>query len=733
MLTVFLYCLFGALIQQSDTLDAAVVHASFKGDTVNIQTVSSIGMDRARVSSAKDVTAIIPNFYQPDYGSHTTSSIYIRGFGSRMDQPAAGMYIDGIPIMNKSLYDFEFDGIRNVSLLRGPQGTLYGRNTSSGVMLVRTMSAAEMAGMRASLEYSPASAFKGSISGGGKMGRKILWGVSAFGRYYDGDFRFPDGTKADWSSSWGVRFRLEWNPSSRLHFENILSVGYVNEGGYAYRQFDESTSELLPLSYNDPSGYKRISIIDGLKAEWTASRTRWSANVSWQFLDDDMILDNDFTDESLFTMGQKQKEHSVTAELMVKRKNERSCWQPLTGAFLFGKFLSMQAPVLFKRDGIERLILDNANRGIRSVLPDAYLDIREDEFVIGNDFCIPAYGAALFHNSVWKVGNWAFEAGVRLESEYASMDYDSYASINYLFSMSRKGWTPVSSRFKGTETQSFFEVLPSFGVTRSFRNGSVYASVKKGYKAGGFNTQMFSDILQNIMMNDMMSGMRAQSSADGDASSADAVCYRPESAWNFEVGTKWNVGPFAFEAGIFDIECRDQQITVMPEGTRTGRRMSNAGQSRSYGAEAAASFSAGEFSAAARYGCAIAEFISYRYSDTVDYSGKYVPYAPQNTFSFDASWSHPISRGLVERIDLAVNVKGVGKIYWNEENTLSEPFYALAGFNATARFRKLAVSLWGTNIFNARYNTFYFKSVGRSFFSQGRPARFGITLRFDII
>ncbi|MBQ0007078.1 MAG: TonB-dependent receptor plug domain-containing protein, partial [Alistipes sp.] len=494
MLTVFLYCVLGVFTQQPDTLEGAVVHASFKGDTVNIQTVTSNRMLRSKVSSAKDVTALIPNFYQPDYGSHTTSSIYIRGFGSRMDQPAAGMYIDGIPIMNKSLYDFEFDGIRNVSLLRGPQGTLYGRNTSSGVMLVRTMSASEMAGMRASLEYSPVSAFKGSVSGGGKMGGKMLWGVSAFGRYYDGDFRFPDGSKADWSSSWGGRFRLEWTPSASLHLENIFSVGYVNEGGYAYRQMDESTGELLPLSYNDPSGYRRISIMDGLKADWMMQRTRWSVNISWQYLNDDMILDNDFTEESLFTMGQKQNEHSVTAEIMVKKRNEKSCWHPLTGAFLFGKFLSLDAPVLFKRDGIERLILDNANRGIRSVFPDAYLDIRENEFVIGNYFRIPTCGAALFHNSVWKVGNWTFDAGVRFDTEYASMDYDSSSSLNYLFSLSRKGWTPVSSRFNGTQTQSFFEVLPSFGVTHSFPGGSVYASVKKGYKAGGYNTQIFSDI-----------------------------------------------------------------------------------------------------------------------------------------------------------------------------------------------------------------------------------------------
>lgn len=733
MLNVILCLLVASGIPQTDTLETAVIRGSFKSDTVNVQTVSSLEMVRDRVTSSKDVTALIPNFYQPDYGSHTTSSIYIRGFGSRMDQPAVGLYIDGIPIMNKSNYDFEFDGIRSVSLLRGPQGTLYGRNTSSGAMLIRTLSAGEMAGLNMSLEYSPVAAFKGSFLTGGKMGKKVLWGVSGYGRYYDGDFSFKDGSKADWSCSYGGRFRLEWNPSSRLHFENIFSIGYVNEGGYAYRQMNETTGELLPMSYNDPCGYNRLSIMDGIKAEGFTDRMRWSAVLSWQYLNDDMLLDNDFTDLSLFTLEQIQKEHSVTAEALFKRRDEKAVWQPLTGAFLFGKFLSMEAPVLFKREGIEQLILANANKGIQSIFPNAYLDIREDQFVIGSSFLIPTYGASVFHNSSWKVGNWTFDAGVRLDSEYALMDYNSSATVNYLFSLSQKGWTTINSRFQGTQSQFFFEVLPSLGVKYAFERGSVFGSVKKGHKAGGFNTQIFSDILQNIMMNDIMSDLGVHIPSADDIATADAVCYQPESAWNFEIGTKWTFGPFSMEADVFDIECRNQQITVMPSGNNTGRKMSNAGQSRSLGGEVALSVAAGEFAINARYGCAIAKFLKYQYSPAVDYSGNYVPYAPQNTFSMDAAWSHSIARGPVERIDLAMNLKGVGKIYWNDDNTISEPFYTVAGFNATASFRRFAVSLWGTNIFNTEYNTFYFKSVSRSFFAQGRPARFGLTLKINIL
>ena len=106
-----------------DTLSAATVTASFKEEQAAAVSGTRLGaalMERRTVRSVKDISALAPNFFQPDYGSHTTSSIYVRGFGSRIDQPVVGMYVDGVPMMNKSSYDFEFLDVRSVSVLRGP-------------------------------------------------------------------------------------------------------------------------------------------------------------------------------------------------------------------------------------------------------------------------------------------------------------------------------------------------------------------------------------------------------------------------------------------------------------------------------------------------------------------------------------------------------------------------------------------------------------------------------------
>ena len=63
------------------------------------------------ILSVRDAADIIPNFYVPDYGSRMTSSIYVRGLGARIDQPAIGLNVDNVPILNKDAFDFDIDDI----------------------------------------------------------------------------------------------------------------------------------------------------------------------------------------------------------------------------------------------------------------------------------------------------------------------------------------------------------------------------------------------------------------------------------------------------------------------------------------------------------------------------------------------------------------------------------------------------------------------------------------------
>ncbi|MDE6812927.1 MAG: Plug domain-containing protein, partial [Duncaniella sp.] len=94
---------------------------------VSVTTLRQAELERLNVAGMKGVSEIAPNFFMPEYGSRMTASIYVRGIGARIDQPAVGLNVDNIPYLNKDAYDFDMQDIQRIEVLRGPQSTLYGR------------------------------------------------------------------------------------------------------------------------------------------------------------------------------------------------------------------------------------------------------------------------------------------------------------------------------------------------------------------------------------------------------------------------------------------------------------------------------------------------------------------------------------------------------------------------------------------------------------------------------
>ncbi|MDE5625049.1 MAG: TonB-dependent receptor plug domain-containing protein, partial [Muribaculaceae bacterium] len=115
--------------------------------------IGSQAVETYDLVNLRDASALAPNFYIPAYGSRMTSSIYVRGMGTRIDQPVVGLNIDNIPIINKDNFDFDLADIDRVELLRGPQNILYGRNTMGGLVNIYTLSPLSFEGVRAKLSY----------------------------------------------------------------------------------------------------------------------------------------------------------------------------------------------------------------------------------------------------------------------------------------------------------------------------------------------------------------------------------------------------------------------------------------------------------------------------------------------------------------------------------------------------------------------------------------------------
>ena len=745
IILILLFSVLHVVAQPIDSLnhhiDRVEITASLKDDRRDGKPISATRLTMADIEqrgigSIKELSLIAPNFYQPDYGSSITSSIYVRGFGSRIDQPVLGLTIDDIPIMNKNGYDFDLYDIRRIELLRGPQGTLYGRNTSGGVMNLTTLSPLDWQGFRAMLEGASNLSCRWSISHYTLPSEGFGVSFSAAANHSNGFFRNTYRNEiCDSGDSYAARLRLQWLLRRNLSLENILSASYTDEGGYAYMPYDATTDSYSPIAYNDPAGYKRLNIIEGFVARYHNHKIRLQSSTSLQYLNDAMTLDQDFSPRSMFTLVQRQAEWCITEDVVIRNANPSDRWQWLCGAFGFAKWMDMSSPVHFKHDGVEELILSNINKGIQSQFPNNSMLFKEDNFVINSDFSIPAYGAALYHQSSFKLGDWRLTAGIRLDLEHTSMHYNSNAIVHYLFDYTMKDYKELKTIFKGYEQQLFFEVLPKISAEYDFSRGSLYATITRGYKSGGFNTQIFSDILQSQMMHGMMQDLGIElDSTIGNTTydSAAATRYKPETSWNFELGT--HLRPMAglmIDGSLFWIECFDQQVTVLPHGNNTGRMMSNAARARSFGVELSAEYGYHGFTIRGDYGYTNARFR--HYDDGVgNYAKNRIPYSPEHTAAIIASYSWWFDNPTLNQLTIAADWRGTGSIYWNEANTLRQEFYSSFGAQLSLRMNRVQLTIWGRNLTNSHYNVFYFKSVGKEFFSKGAPIHAGVRLNITI-
>ena len=257
------------------------------------------------------------------------------------------------------------------------------------------------------------------------------------------------------------------------------------------------------------------------------------------------------------------------------------------------------------------------------------------------------------------------------------------------------------------------------------KNHTVYIAASRGSKAGGFNTQMFSDVLQQRLMG--MMGIGAQYDVD------KMVGYKPEKAWNYELGGHFECWDARVQSDmdIFYMDCRDRQLTVFPPGTTTGRMMTNAGKTRSWGFEFTMSVNPSKLTHLnLSYGFTRSTFKDYN-DGKQDHSGNRVPYAPMHTLFAEASHSLEIGGDSNKLLTLAANVRATGDIYWDEANTMRQPFYALLGASITWKQARYSLQLWGRNLTDTDYKTFYFVSIQHHFLQRGHGRSMGATLRLN--
>ena len=734
-----------------------------------------------------DVAAYVPSFAMPAYGSRLTSSIYVRGVGSRVNNPAVGIYVDGIPLVSKNSFNFHTYQLDRIDVLRGPQGTLYGMNTEGG--LVRLYSKSPMKYQGTDIRLGLGTHFYRNIEASHyvKTSDSFAFSVSGFYNGQNGFFRnSTTGRRADASDEAGGKTRMIYKPNDRLTADFTADYQYVDQRAFPYGMLDAATGHIDRPSTNRRNNYKRNMLNTGLGLTYDAGSLTFGSQTSYQFLRDRMDMDQDYLPEDYMHLEQRQLINALTQELTLK-SNAETAWRHTSGLYGSYQWLKTDAPVFFDKDFTGRIA-----SGIQSAMYSSILQAMAEQMAaagmpqavaeqtaaaaieqaggVSADvsmqvpalFHTPQVNIGVFHESnIGLTDRLTATVGLRYDYNRVSVNYDTSAAMAVTASvMGAQSTSTVASILTSGTHDSYSQLLPKIGLSLTVdqAGSNVYAVVSKGYRAGGYNIQMFSDILQAELTSSMptanTAGARQGGTDDGNTTyiphTADdyervnrTITYKPEESWNYEIGAHLNLFDDKLHADLsaYCMQIRNQQLSVMASGYGFGRMMVNAGRSRSLGLEAAlrGSAVADRVTWAATYAFTASKFTEYDETgddgQTVSYAGNSVPYVPRHTLSLRADLRLPLGTNASRAFLAGADLTAQGRTYWDEANTASQPFYALLGLYAGLQWGKASLRLWCRNATNTRYATFAFSSSASGhelwFAQKGNPVQAGvdITLR----
>ena len=586
----------------------------------------------------RDLTTVVPGLFVTSAGSAQNTAVYMRGIGSRANAPTVGLYVDGIPWLEKSSFNTKIGEIERIEVLRGPQSTLYGKNTMGGLISITTKNPIDYQGTFVSRSMANHVAHFTGITHYQRFSEKL--GFSAGAAYRSGGQYYKHsltGAKIDADRSLRAHTRLLYRPNEKSSIDFLANYELCSQDAFPFYLErvpeddpfrDQLMQDIGKTTSNEENLYLRHLLNVGLKAAYDGSKVTLGNVLSFQLLNDEVQIDRDFTHLDLGVFQQMQHSRTLYDEVtLTSRAGAWRHWQWKTGANFFYQWLH------------------------------ALYDT-------------PSSGASLYHQStlsdIFNAKGWDVTMGLRLDYSHASFLGDS------------KGW---------------WQLLPRFSLQRSFSKGQVYGTVSRGNRSVGYN--------------------------------------EPEIAWNYEVGT--HLHPVAdklfVDASVFLTNVYNQQVIWMSPSDMD-QVIANAGRSRSYGGEfSLRAQPTDRWQAHASYAYTHATFTDYQPSSDVSYNGNNVPFTPQHAVDLGVSYRFPVPTifgfRLLERIKVCANWHGMGKIYWTEDNFVSEPFYNALDAKISFFRKSLDFSMWVNNIFDKHCRTFYFQHAGRCYSQWSKPFQFG--------
>ena len=738
--------------------------------------LSSSLMKKMGVSDLRDLSQFVPNFVMPNYGSRLSSSVYVRGIGSRVNSPAIGLYLDGIPVMSKSAFNLHNYQLSRVDVLRGPQGTLYGQNTEGGLVKMYSRNPFDYQGTDIRLSYGSKYFRNVEAAHYQKFNEHVALSLAGFYEGQNGFFRNTHtGDRSDQYNEAGGKMLLKTRFDSGWKMDVLANYQYVDQNGFPYGKLDLETGKAdLPAS-TFPGTYRRNNLITGLKFGYTGNGYDFTSVSSYQYIKDRMLMDQDYLSADYMHILQEQLQNSFTQELSLKSNQAvGGFWHWTVGSFFSKQWLKTNGPVFF--DDAMTAPIGNAIQQqmytaihasmVKKMMAQGMPEVAAKaaasaaiEKAGGISMTVSMGAPGLYHTPQTNLGFYhesnfditsrlVATLGLRYDYLHTGIHYESSAYMAMTANMmGQKATYTLRSALNEKTNDDYNQFLPKLGLTYRLDNqqSNIYATISKGYRAGGYNIQMFSDILQTELNANRQQALRGDYDVPHTAEDYEKVnqtiSYKPEVSWNYEVGSHLNLFNHALhlDFSAFYMKVKNQQLSVMAGNYGFGRMMVNAGKSHSCGIEAAlrGQLANGNIDWMLNYGYTHAVFDEYTDGEgekAVSYKDKKVPYVPMHTLSAMADYRIAFNSNLLRNMVFGMNVNMQGKTYWDNGNTYSQDIYAVLGGHIAFDFGIMQLNVWGKNLTDTNYNTFAVDNAAtgkREYFAQrGNPFQCGVDLSF---
>lgn len=222
----------GVSAQQSNTLEEMIVTAQHREESaqstpISLFTFSATQLENQRITSIENLSGLVPNLSIDSFPSNNQAlRLFIRGVGltdAQLTQdPAVGVYLNGAYIARSTGLAFDIADLERIEVLRGPQGTLYGRNTTAGaIKLVTRKPTVEGLAFDQTLSAGNQDLLSSRTSVNLPLTRRHAVKLAYFHEDVSG-FTDNDGPGGNWGDRESQGLRLDW----RAAISDQLTLDY---------------------------------------------------------------------------------------------------------------------------------------------------------------------------------------------------------------------------------------------------------------------------------------------------------------------------------------------------------------------------------------------------------------------------------------------------------------------------------------------------------------------------